>query len=149
MLNYSAWMTVVHDTLQLYSMICYVSQLMADRKCHTKRHLKLQDNAVGCTTFLVWLTCWLGLFWCSSVLQSVCFFTYAIWACSYSVPTLYYCSIVFYSLCKQLFGGVTCFHAMMFTILCLLPLFCIRLVLASSLCFVLNWFLSHVGFLVV
>ena len=25
---------------------------MADRKCHTKRHLELQNNAVGHTTFV-------------------------------------------------------------------------------------------------
>ena len=47
--------------------------------------------------------------------------------CSYSVPILYYCSIVFYSLCTWLFGGATCIHATVLIVLCLLLLFCIGL----------------------
>ena len=29
-------------------------------KSHTKRHSESENNAVGHTTFLVWLACWLG-----------------------------------------------------------------------------------------
>ena len=61
MLNYNAWMTVMHATLQLYSAIWCAGQPMASIKCHTKRHLKLWNNAVSHTTFLMWLACWLGL----------------------------------------------------------------------------------------
>ena len=127
MLTYYTWLTIVHFTLQLHSAICYAGQPTADRRCHTKRHLELQNNAVDHTTFLVWLTCWPGLCWCLSVLQSVQFSAHTAWSCSYSVLILYSCTIVFYILCTQFFGGVICFHTTMFIVLCLLLLFCIGL----------------------
>ena len=133
MINYDVQTTVVNDTLQLYSVICYVSCPMANRKCHTKRHLELWNNTVSHTTFMMWPTCQPGFSWCLSVLQSVWCFAYTTWPCSYSVPILYYCSVVFYSLCNWLFCGVTCLHAILSTSLFLLLLFCIRFVLITCL----------------
>ena len=125
MLTYYSWLTIVCFTLWLHSAICYVGQPMANRRCHTKRCLELQNNAISHMTFLVWLTHQLGLCWCLSVLQSIWFSNYMAWSCSYRVPILYSCTIVFYILYTQLFGGVICFHAIMFIVLCLLLLFCI------------------------
>ena len=123
MLTYYAWLTIVQFTSWLHSAICYVGWSMADRRFHTKRHLELWNNAVSHMTFLVQPTHRPGLCWCLSVLQSLQFSAYTAWSCSYSVPILYSCTIVFYILCTWLFGGVIHFHALMFIVLCLLLLY--------------------------
>ena len=51
-LTYLLWINVMHDLVWLCIVVCFVGQLMADKECHTKRCLELQNNAVGHTTFV-------------------------------------------------------------------------------------------------